>query len=40
MGNSPENKEAPNKSEQYPSKDPAQTAKALGATAIKGANKK
>jgi len=35
----PENLEAPNKSEKKPASDPNATAKALGSTAIKGANK-
>lgn len=39
MGN-PENKEAPNRSETYPSKDRDETKRQLGKTAIKGANKK
>lgn len=35
----PENKEAPNKSEQRPTKDVEATARALGRTAIKGSGK-
>jgi hypothetical protein len=36
----PENREAPNKSEQKPPSTNANTAKKLGAAAIKGANQK
>ena len=36
----PENLESPNKSETKPAPDKSAVAKALGATAIKGANKK
>jgi len=38
MPRSPENLEAPNKSELKPSSNSSSTAKALGSTAIKGAN--
>ena len=36
---SPENKEAPNNSERYPSKDRTETIRKLGQTAVDGANK-
>lgn len=36
---SPENKEAPNKSETYPSKDRSATKRALGKIALGGATK-
>lgn len=39
MVSSPENKEAPNKSETYPSKDRSKTERALGRIAINGATK-
>jgi hypothetical protein len=37
---SPENKEAPNASETYPSKDREEAKRQIGRTAIRGANKK